>query len=46
MIEDRDKRSLEALNQKFEYDIHIWGYEGHSHRFEMTKSIAAFKGFS
>ncbi len=28
LIEDRDKRSLEALDQKLEHNIHIWGHKG------------------
>ncbi len=42
LIENKDKRLLEALIQRLEYDIYIWGHEKHRCMSRAMKGIAAF----
>ncbi len=45
LIEDKNKSSLEALDQKLEYDIYIWGHERCHYIQKLYRNILFFTSF-
>ncbi len=45
LIEDKDKKFLEVLDQRFEHNIHIWGHEKHRYFQRLQRNALLFTSF-